>query len=109
MTVEQTEEIICATGMKNLLGKSKKLIMNYPQKMMESDEIKVITLSNSPKLEENIHMALDLNKGFNDCQSVPASDRGDFYRCRERRDRLEFEAVFLKSGVYIRQNRTKQI
>lgn len=64
MTVEQTEEIICNTGMKNLLGKSKKLIMNYLEKMMSADDIEVIELRHSAKLVEIINMALELDKGF---------------------------------------------
>ena len=64
MTVEETEEIICATGMKNLLGKSKKLVMNYPGKMMGVDDLKIVHLRHSNKLVEIIHMALELDKGL---------------------------------------------
>jgi transcriptional regulator with XRE-family HTH domain len=60
-----TEEMICRAGMKNLLGKSKKLILNFPEKMIGTDELHVLQVRNSPILDKVIEINIDLDKGFN--------------------------------------------
>jgi hypothetical protein len=56
--------MICETGMKNLLGKSKELILNFPEKMIGTDEIKVFQLRNSEVLDTIIDLHMELDKGF---------------------------------------------
>jgi len=59
------EEMICKAGMKNLLGKSKKLILNFPEKMIAADELSVLQLRNSTMLDKVIELNIDLDRGFN--------------------------------------------
>ena len=62
---EDAEEMICRVGMQNLLGKSKKLILNFPDKMIGTDDIQVIQLRNSQMLDKVINIHIDLDKGLN--------------------------------------------
>jgi len=64
-SIEYTEELICKVGMKNLLGKSKELILNFPEKMIGADDLKVIQLRNSDKIDKIIDINIDLDQGFN--------------------------------------------
>jgi len=64
-TVEAAEEMICRVGMRNLLGKSKKLILNFPDKMIGADDIKVIQLRNSTIIDKLIGIHIDLDNGLN--------------------------------------------
>ena len=63
--MEQTERIICETGMYNLLGKSKRLVLNFPSAMIESDDLKVYQLRNTESIEKIIAINLDLDRDFN--------------------------------------------
>jgi transcriptional regulator with XRE-family HTH domain len=64
-SVNETEELICKVGMKNLLGKSKDLILNFPDKMIAADDLKVSQLRNSEMIDKVIDITIDLDKGFN--------------------------------------------
>ena len=59
------EEMICKAGMRNLLGKSKELVLNFPQKMIGADDLKVLQLRNSEKIDRIIDITMELDKGFN--------------------------------------------
>jgi len=63
--VSEAEEIICKVGMKNLLGKSKELILNFPEKMMGADELIVHQLRHSEMINKIIDINIDLDKDFN--------------------------------------------
>ena len=63
--VSKAEENICKTGMKNLLGKSKELVLNFPQKMMGTDDLIVHQLRDSEMIDKVIDINIDLDKGFN--------------------------------------------
>jgi len=62
---EEVEEMICKAGMKNLLGKSKELVLNFPEKMIGADDLIVLQLRNSEKLNKIIDINIDFDKGFN--------------------------------------------
>jgi len=64
-SMEQTERIICETGMHNLLGKSKRLVLNFPSAMIASDDLKVYQLRNTESIEKIIAINLDLDRDFN--------------------------------------------
>jgi len=64
-SVTKAEEIICKTGMKNLLGKSKELVLNFPEKMIGADELIVHQLRHSEMIDKIIDINIDLDKGFN--------------------------------------------
>ena len=59
------EEMICKAGMRNLLGKSKELVLNFPQKMIGAGDLKLFQLRNSEKIDKIIDITIDLDKGFN--------------------------------------------
>ncbi len=46
-TVGETEEQICKAGMRNLIGKSKKFIYDFPSEMMHVDDMKIYPLRNA--------------------------------------------------------------
>ncbi len=64
-TADETEEMICKVGMKNLLGNSKEIVLNFPSSTMESDDLKVYQLRNSENLEQIIDINIKLDKDFN--------------------------------------------
>ena len=64
-SVNETEELICKVGMKNLLGKSKELVLNFPDKMIAAGDLKVHQLRNSEMIDKIIDINIDLDKGFN--------------------------------------------
>ena len=61
---DDLERIICETGMHNLIGKSKKLILDFPSKMIGTEEIAVLQLRESHELDTMVDMHLALDKGF---------------------------------------------
>ena len=63
-SVNETEELICKVGMKNLLGKSKELVLNFPDKMIAANDLKVSQLRNSEMIDRVIDINIDLDRGF---------------------------------------------
>lgn len=61
---DELERMICETGMHNLLGKSKKLILNFPSKMIGADELLVRQLRESSALDIIIDINMAIDKGF---------------------------------------------
>ena len=59
------EEMICRTGMRNLLGKSKELVLNFPQKMIAAGDLEVLQLRDSETIDKIIDINIDLDRGFN--------------------------------------------
>lgn len=64
-SVEDAEEMICKMGVYNLLGKSKELILKFPQKMIQVDDLKVMQARNSENFDKCIELSVELDKGFN--------------------------------------------
>jgi transcriptional regulator with XRE-family HTH domain len=64
-SIEETEQMICKTGMQNLLGKSKTLILNYPSKMISIDDLSVSQLRTGVQIDEVIDTHMDLDRGIN--------------------------------------------
>ena len=63
--VQEAEEIICKRGMKNLLGNSKELVLNFPSESMQADDLHIYSLRNSENLEKILDINLGLDKDFN--------------------------------------------
>ena len=89
-TVEEAEELICEVGMKNLLGKSKELVLNFPAAMIGSDDLHIYQLRNSEMVDEVIAINIDMDKDFNHNTSMFTSDQfkewaqhpsNSFYSC----------------------------
>ncbi len=64
-TVEEAEELICKVGMRNLIGKSKKLIYHFPSEMMSVDDMKVYPLRNSERMNALIDANMPMHQSFN--------------------------------------------
>lgn len=60
----EAEEMICQVGMKNLLGNSKKLILNFPSRMIAADELTVTQLRNSEMIDQVIEITMDMDRGL---------------------------------------------
>lgn len=63
-TVEETEELICKAGMRNLIGKNKKLIYDFPSEMMRVDNIKVYPVRNSERMDALIDANMLLHQSL---------------------------------------------
>ncbi|KYJ87526.1 helix-turn-helix domain-containing protein [Sulfurovum riftiae] len=62
---QEAQKLICKTGIQNLLGKSKKLIMRLPSKMIEVDDISITQLRNTEMIDHIIDMHMDIDQGLN--------------------------------------------
>jgi len=71
---EMIEKHVCKTGMLNLPGKNKSLILNFPSSI-SVDELTVHQLKDSLMIDEKIKIALDLNKEFSHNRSLIDSER----------------------------------
>ena len=63
-TIEEAEELICKVGMHNLLGKSKKLIYDFPSEMMSVNDMKVYPLRNSERMSALIDSNMPLHQSI---------------------------------------------
>ena len=64
-SADETEELICKVGMKNLFGKSKELVLNFPSKMMGADDLIISQLRNSEMIDKVIDINIELDRAFN--------------------------------------------
>jgi transcriptional regulator with XRE-family HTH domain len=64
-SVEEAEKLICKSGMKNLLGKSKELILNFPENETGPDHLEVYQLRTSEMLDSAIKLHMDLDQTYN--------------------------------------------
>ena len=71
---EMIEKHVCKTGMLNLPGKNKSLILNFPSSI-SVDELTVHQLKDFQMIDEKIKIALDLNKEFSHNRSLIDSER----------------------------------
>ena len=64
-SVDDVEEMLCRSGMQDLLGKSKELVLNFPSTVMSTDDLHIYELRNSEMLDKVININMDLDKYFN--------------------------------------------
>ncbi len=62
---EEAEGLICKAGMRNLIGKSKKHIYNYPSEMMSVDDMHVYPLRTFERMDNLIDMHMNLHQSLN--------------------------------------------
>ena len=60
--VEEVEGLLCNTGMKNMLGKNKKHVYDFPSNMMSMDDINVMSLHQFAGIEQVIDNNMFLHK-----------------------------------------------
>jgi transcriptional regulator with XRE-family HTH domain len=63
-TVEEAEGLICKEGVRNLIGKSKKLIYDFPSDMMSMDDIRIYPLRNSERIDALIDENMPLHQSL---------------------------------------------
>ena len=64
-STEEAEALICESGMKNLLGKSKQLILDFPSSVIGVNDLLVYPVRNSDNMKEYLSINVDLDKDFN--------------------------------------------
>lgn len=64
-TINETAELICKAGMRNLIGKSKTHIYNYPSEMMSVDDIHIYPLRTFERMDVLIDMHMYLHQSLN--------------------------------------------
>lgn len=64
-TIQEAEERICQAGVKNLLGKNKQLVLNFPSNMMHFDDFKVYPVRHSDRMDTLLDINMDLHKNAN--------------------------------------------
>jgi len=64
-SIEETEDLICHVGMKNLIGKTKKLIFDFPSEMMSVDDITVFPVRNFENMDALIDSNMHLHQSSN--------------------------------------------
>ncbi len=64
-SVFEAEELICRIGMKNLLGKSKEVVLNFPSSMIGANDLHILELRNTDMIDRIIKMNVGLDKDFN--------------------------------------------
>ena len=62
---QEAEKMICKAGMRNLLGKSKELILNFPEDAISGDKLTVYQLRNTEMLDSVIDLHMDLDENYN--------------------------------------------
>jgi hypothetical protein len=64
MDTEASERLICRRGIKSLLGKSRRLVLNFPEASLPLDEVTVHQLRNATEMERFIEVAQGLDRDF---------------------------------------------
>ncbi len=67
-----TDEIqaqICKTGVSNIIGKNRELVLNFPASYMIADDLKITHLRHSDTIDSVIKIAMRLDKEFTDSYS----------------------------------------
>ncbi len=64
-SIDETQDLICKAGMRNLIGKRKQLICNFPSEMMNVDDMKVYPVRNSERMDALIESNMHLHQSFN--------------------------------------------
>ena len=64
-SVEEVENMICSMGIKNLLSKSKELILNFPSSMMLVDDLKVYPIRDIKKVHPLFELNMDVHLTHN--------------------------------------------
>ena len=63
-SIEETEDLICKAGMRNLIGKRKQLICNFPSEMMSVDDMHVYPLRSFERMDAFIEKMLHLQHSY---------------------------------------------
>jgi transcriptional regulator with XRE-family HTH domain len=60
-SVQEAEDLICQIGVQNLLGRSKKLVLCFPSKLMQLDDLKVYPVRHAQRMETLLDLNMDIH------------------------------------------------
>lgn len=64
-SIKETEDLICRSGMTNLIGKRKELIQSFPSEMMHVDEFKIYPVRNFERMSALLEINMDIHQTLN--------------------------------------------
>ena len=64
-SIQEAEKHICQAGAKNLLGKNKQLVLNFPSNMMQLDDLKIYPARHSDRIDTLLEINMDLHQNAN--------------------------------------------
>lgn len=64
-SIKETEDLICRSGMTNLIGKRKELIQNFPSEMMHVDEFKIYPVRSFERMSDLLEINMDIHQTVN--------------------------------------------
>jgi len=64
-SIQEAESLICESGMKNILGKSKQLILDFPSAVIGVNDLLVYHVRNSEHVDRYLSINVDLDQDFN--------------------------------------------
>jgi len=62
---KEAQELICKAGVRNLLGKNKQLIFNFPSEFMSVDDMDISPLRSFDRMDALIESNMHIQQGFN--------------------------------------------
>ena len=63
--IQEAEALICESGMRNILGKSKQLILDFPSAVIGVNDLMVYHVRNSEHVDRYLSINVDLDQDFN--------------------------------------------
>ena len=91
LEVQEAEEKICRTGMGNLIGRNKHLVLNFPADQMLLDDLEISPLRDEGELRHLVSINMDIHQSINSPYTQVAEEQflgwalhpGNlFYACR---------------------------
>jgi hypothetical protein len=64
-SVQEAEDRICQTGVQNLIGKSKQLVLNFPSNIMHLDDLKIYPIRHAQRMETLLDLNMDVHQETN--------------------------------------------
>jgi len=64
-SVDEAEELICKAGMRNIIGKNKSFVCNFPSELMNVDDMKVYPVRNFQRMDALIESNMHIHQNFN--------------------------------------------
>ena len=63
-SIDEAEALICKAGMRNIIGKNKQLVCNFPSEMMNVDDMKVYPVRNFERMDALLESNMHIHKSF---------------------------------------------
>jgi len=63
-SIDEAEDLICKAGMRNIIGKNKQLVCNFPSEMMNVDDMKVYPVRNFERMDALLESNMHIHQSF---------------------------------------------